>query len=247
MKLVTIDIETSPNLAYTWGLFKQNIGINQLMETGEVMCFAAKNYGQKPVSFFSTHHHGKTEMIEAAHQILDEADAVIHYNGKRFDIPHLNREFLEEGLTPPAPYAQIDLLNVAKKQFRFTSNKLDHVAQQLGIGAKTSHTGFQLWKDCMAGDEEAWALMKKYNIQDVELTEEVYDALLPWIPSHPNHRLYHSGVEDDLCPNCGSTDLRKEGRAYTSVSAFQRYRCADCGKWSRGNKRLDASGVMPTQ
>jgi DNA polymerase elongation subunit (family B) len=246
LKIVTLDIETSPNLAYVWGMFKQNIGLNQLVETGEVMCFSAKWYGQAPTSFYSTYHHGKEAMVEAAHEILDEADAVIHYNGKRFDIPHLNREFLAEGLTPPSPFAHVDLLNVAKKQFRFTSNKLDHVAQQLGLGAKTSHTGFQLWVDCMAGNAEAWELMKTYNEQDVVLTEKVYDALLPWIPSHPNYRLYHGGV-DDLCPNCGSKDLRKEGKAYTSVSVFQRFRCEDCGKWSRGNQRLDGSAISPAR
>lgn len=224
-------------------MFKQNIGLNQLVETGEVMCFAAKWYGQEPISFYSSHHHGKKAMVEAAHDILDEADAVIHYNGKRFDIPHLNREFLAEGMVPPSPFAQIDLLNVAKRQFRFTSNKLDHVAQQLGLGSKTSHTGFQLWVDCMAGKEEAWELMKTYNVQDVKLTEEVYDELLPWIPSHPNHRLYHPGAEDTLCTNCGSEDLKKDGRAYTQVSVFQRYQCRNCGKYLRGNKRLDAAAT----
>jgi DNA polymerase elongation subunit (family B) len=242
MKILTLDIETSPNMAYVWGMFKQNVGLTQLIETGEVMCFAAKWYGSKNVMYYSTHHDGKETMLERAHELLSDADAVVHYNGKRFDIPHLNRAFLEAGMTPPAPFAQIDLLQVAKRQFRFTSNKLDHVAQQLGIGSKTSHTGFQLWIDCMAGKEEAWDLMRTYNKQDVVLTEEVYDELLPWIPSHPNQRLYLGGAED-LCPNCGGTELKKQGKAYTAVSVFQRFVCNDCGKWTRGNKRLDSSSI----
>ena len=70
-------------------------------------------------------------MLEGIHKLLDEADAVIHYNGKRFDIPSLNKEFLLNGMFPPAPFKEIDLLTVARGRFRFVSNKLDYVAQQL--------------------------------------------------------------------------------------------------------------------
>lgn len=215
----------------------------QLLESGEVICFAAKWTDEEETQFFSTFHNGKEEMVQAAHKLLDEADAVIHFNGQRFDIPHLNREFVEAGMTPPSPYAQIDLLKVVKKQFRFPSNKLDYVSQALGLSGKVHHTGHQLWVDCMAGSYPAWELMKEYNIGDVVLTEQLYDKLLPWIPSHPNPGLY-DGAEEDCCPNCGSTDLRKEGKAYTASSVFQRYSCNPCGRWSRGNKRIDSTDIQ---
>src|SRR5690606_29962163 len=112
MKLLVIDIETSPNLANVWGLWNQNIHLPQLLESGEVICFAAKWKHIDETMFYSTFHDGKDVMIEQAHIMLDHADAVIHFNGARFDIPHLNREFVEAGLTPPSPYAQIDLLKV---------------------------------------------------------------------------------------------------------------------------------------
>lgn len=218
------------------------MGLNQLIESGEVMCFAAKWYGSKSVMFYSTHHDGKATMIERAHELLEDTDVVVHFNGQKFDIPHLNRAFLEEGYPPPAPFAQVDLLKVVKKQFRFPSNKLDYVANRLGLGSKVSHIGHQLWVDCMAGSEEAWSVMRSYNMHDVVLTEEIYDELLPWIPSHPNYRLY-VGSSEEVCPNCGSGNLKKRGKAYTSVSVFQRYMCESCGKWSRGNNRLDSSSI----
>jgi DNA polymerase elongation subunit (family B) len=238
LKLLTLDIETSPNLAHVWGLWQQNVGISQLLESGEVICFAAKWYDSEEVDFFSSFHVGKSEMVRLAHQFLEEADAVIHFNGQRFDIPHLNREFVEAGLTPPSPYAQIDLLKVVKKQFRFPSNKLDYVTKRLGLDHKVQNGGHQLWVKCMAGDYQAWEQMKEYNVQDVVITEQLYDKLLPWIPSHPSYGLYQEG-DEDTCPNCGSTDLKKEGKAYTAVSAYQRFSCKSCGKWSRGGKRLD--------
>ncbi|MEU0912166.1 ribonuclease H-like domain-containing protein [Streptomyces althioticus] len=245
MKLLTIDIETSPHMANVWNLWNQNIHLPQLLESGEVICFAAKWYDSSETSFFSSFHHGKSEMVGAAHSLLDEADAVIHFNGQRFDIPHLNREFVEAGLTPPSPYAQIDLLKVVKKNFRFPSNKLDYVTKKLGLDHKVQNSGHQLWVKCMAGDFQAWEEMKKYNMQDVVITEQLYDKLLPWISSHPAHGLYVEG-DEEVCPNCGGDELQKRGWSHTQVSSYQRYQCMGCGKWSRGGKRLrgiDVRGV----
>lgn len=245
MRILILDIETSPHLAHVWKLWDENVGLSQLREVSEVLCFAATWYGEHSIQFYSTYHHSKQTMIQKAHDLLSEADIVVHYNGSRFDIPHLNREFIEAGLTPPAPYAQIDLLRTVKKQFKFPSNKLDYVCQALDLGAKKEHTGHQLWVDCLAGKEEAWHLMRTYNEQDVEITERLYVKLLPWISPHPATGLFRDQTED-LCPNCSSANLKPRGRAYTSVSVFQRYRCDDCGRWSRGSKRLTGVNVRGT-
>lgn len=246
-RILTLDIETCPSLAYVWSLFKENIPLARLIETGEVICFAAKWRGDDEVLFYSMHHDGKEEMVAAAHRLLSEADIVVTYNGKKFDVPHLNREFVLQGLTPPAPYAQVDLYWTARQKFNFVSNKLDHVVQELGLGAKVAHAGFQLWVDCMAGDEEAWTQMREYNEEDVRITEKLYDRLRPWITSHPTVDLY-GAPEDGVprCPTCGSDSLQRRGQAFTSVSVYQRYQCNGCGKWSRGAKRhnsVDVRGV----
>ena len=236
MKILILDIETSPHILYGFGLFKQNFGINQIEEPTRMICFAAQWLGDRDVMFFSEYHDGRQEMVNAAYKLLDEADAVITYNGDGFDIPHMNREFLEAGLTPPSPYSSIDLLKTVRKQFRNASNKLDWIVQHLGIGAKTTHSGFQLWLDCLRGDAKAWALMKRYNIQDVRVTGKLYKRLLPWIQPHPNVAL-HDGFTSG-CGNCGSFKFTREGTAKTTMGVFQRYRCKNCGKYCRGNTRI---------
>jgi DNA polymerase elongation subunit (family B)/DNA-directed RNA polymerase subunit RPC12/RpoP len=233
-KLLHIDIETAPNTAHVWGLFKQNVGLSQLQESSYTLCFAAKWHKKKGVTFRSVQRGGEEAMVMKAWELLDEADALCHYNGKRFDIPTLNKEFLKYGLSPPSPYKQIDLLQVARRQFRFPSNKLDYVAQALGVGKKTQHEGHELWVKCMAGQRKAWADMKAYNIQDAILLEDVYEKLLPWIPTHPNMALYDRSNDEEKCPNCGSTSLIKKGKAYTQVAIYQRYRCTSCGTPIRG-------------
>lgn len=232
MRLLNIDIETAPNTAHVWGLFKQNIGINQLLNTGRVMCFAAKWYGEKKIEFRSEFHDGTELMIQRAWELLDEADAVLSYNGKRFDMPTLNREFLKYQHQPPAPYKHVDLLETAKREFRFASNKLDHLSKELGIGEKVRHEGHDLWIQCMAGDASAWSRMRKYNRQDVVLVEELYERLRPWIKSHPNHAMFRDD-HDTVCTNCGSDNLQSRGFAVTRTQKYRRFQCQDCGTWMR--------------
>lgn len=235
MKILLLDIETAPNVAYVWGLFKENIPLQRLVSSGYVLCWAAKWLGEDEVMFDSVHQSKPKAMLKGIHKLLEEADAVIHYNGTNFDIPTLNKEFLLNRMTPPSTYKQIDLLRTARDRFRFTSNKLDYVADALGVGKKFKHKGFELWVQCMAGNKEAWDEMESYNKQDVHLLEEVYQIFRPWIRNHPNVALYTDSA-DAVCPYCGGAHLHKRGTAFTSVGKYQRYQCVDCGGWSRGRK-----------
>lgn len=238
MKVLLIDIETSPNLAHVWGLWNNNVSINQLMASTEMLCFAAKWLGDPEVHFFSTQKQGRDAMIGAAWKLLDTADVVMHYNGKKFDVPHLNREFVEHGFPPPSPFKQIDLLATVRKRFRFPSNKLQYVSTKLGLAGKVGHEGHELWVKCMAGDPEAWARMETYNRQDVVLLEDLYEILLPWISNHPSRHLFDG---DGACPTCGGGPVVEHGFATTRVSKFVQFRCQSCGSFFRSTRR--ESGV----
>jgi uncharacterized protein YprB with RNaseH-like and TPR domain len=180
MKILLLDIETTPMQVYAWGLWDQNISIDQIIKPTEMLCFGARWLGKKQVTFKSVHHDGKKAMLEELHKMMDEADVLVGWNSAAFDHKHINREFLENGMNPPSPVKDLDLMSVTKANFLFPSNKLDYVAQKLGVGAKVKHSGFSLWIKCMDGDNKAWAEMKKYQIQDVNLLADLYDALLPW-------------------------------------------------------------------
>ncbi len=245
MKRLLLDIETAPHLAAVWGIFKENIPIDRLLESGYTMCWAAKWYGSDDIFYDSIHRNDHNSMIKNIHTLLEEADAVVHYNGRSFDIPTLNKEFLSMGLTPPSPYKQIDLLETARRQFRFPSNKLDYVSKFLGLGTKLKHKGYELWQGCMANDKESWSQMTDYNIQDVLLLERLYTKLLPWIDKHPVVGLYNLDGEQK-CPHCGSTHLVKRGLAYTQVGIYQRYKCGGCGAnvRSRTMEKVDRSELI---
>lgn len=246
-RILILDIETSPSLAYVWGLWDQRVGLSQLVDATSVLCFAAKWHGKPRVHFHSVHHDGHAAMVTAAHELMDQADAIVHYNGRSFDMKHLRREFLLMKLPPPSPHKDIDLLTVVRNRFRFASNKLAHISVELGLEGKAETGGFELWRDCLAGDAAAWKRMKQYNIQDVLQTEAVYDRLLPWIHNHPHWGLYGShSFDSDKCQRCGSQDLGRRGYAYTPLGRYRQYQCKQCGSYSRGRQRVgnvDARGV----
>lgn len=243
MRILAWDLECSPHLVYTFGLWNQNIGINQIKEPSRVMCFAAR-WADKPknsIEFFSDFHHGHEQMVHEAWTRLDDADALLSWNGPGFDTKQMNREFELLGLGPPSPVREIDLMKAAKKRFYFPSNKLDWVSQELGVGEKVKHEGMDLWLKCMAGDPAAWARFKRYNEQDVHLLVELHERLLPWLDGYPNTNLYDGTT--DHCPRCGHPDLVKRGFRTTATGSYQRYMCQSCGSWSTSGKSVDRSDI----
>jgi hypothetical protein len=239
MKILFLDLETSPMTAHTWGLWQQNISLQQILDSTEVICFGARWSGEKKVHFKSIHHDGKKGMLDALHKLMDEADVLVGWNSKSFDHKHIRREFLEAGMPPPSPVKDMDLMLTARSQFRFPSNKLDYVAQRLGVGSKVKHSGFDLWVKCMAGNEKAWREMKKYQIQDVNLLVDLYDILLPWVKTPPN-RAAHDGVPEG-CVACASENLHSRGTEKMSTGVYRRFQCQDCGKWQRSKSAISGT------
>lgn len=250
MKTLILDTETSPNTAYVWGLFKQNVAISQLRETSRLLCACAKWHGKGKVhriSEWDAPPESREDFISTIWGLLDEADCVVTYNGIKFDTPVMNREFMMYGLPPPSPYFELDVYQTIKRRFRFASGKLDHVVQQLGLGKKKDTGGFQLWVDVMEGCPKAQKKMLSYCANDVVILEQLYDTILPWIKNHPNHGIIDPSVEGaSHCPNCGGTHLEKRGFCYTKVNKYQRHVCKTCGTWSRErlSEKIDKTGVL---
>ena len=230
MRILLLDIETAPNRGWFWGMWDQNIGANQVEETGYVLCWSAKWLGDKHAEFESIQHVKPLSMLKRIHKLLDEADVVIHYNGTKFDIPTLNREFIKAGLLPPSPYKQLDLLQVVRRMFRFERNSLGYVSIALKIGQKVKHEGFELWVKCMRGDAKAWAKMERYNRGDIRQLERLYKKLRPWIARHPNM----SQGPKVSCPKCASTHVQHRGTQVAVTRSYPRYQCQSCGGWFRG-------------
>lgn len=243
-KILTLDIETSPVLGNVWQLFQQNVGLNQIERDWYVLSWAAKWFHEDEVMYEDKADSWDTEddfqLLKGIWELLNEADIIITQNGKRFDEKKLNARFILNGMMPPSSYRHIDTLQIAKRHFGFTSNKLEYMTDKLCVKYKKlkhgNFAGFELWKACLQGNPEAWAEMQEYNIYDVLSLEELYVVMRPWVKAHPNMNLYHS--REQLECRCGSTNFEHNGYHYTNLSKFNRYQCQDCGAEVRDSVNL---------
>lgn len=236
-KILILDIETAPNIAYVWGAWKQNIGQNQWKDKGHIMSFAAKWLGSDEVIYEENRKSNDKPIVKKLFKYLDEADIVVAHNGDKFDLPVVLGRGLVHGLNPPSPYHTIDTCRIARRRFRFTTNSLANLSEELGLpdkkGQHKKFPGFELWLECLRGNDEAWAEMKEYNVEDVVVLEELYLKMRPFIDNHPNV-VHHVHGDEVHCPKCGSTRIQWRGYYYTKMGlCYRKFVCLDCGGWGR--------------
>lgn len=234
VKILVLDIETAPMVGYHWGLWDQNVALNQILHDWSILSWSAKWVGSDQVMYEDTRNEkdvrNDKKILKNIWKLLDEADIVVGQNSKSFDIKKLNARFIMNGMKPPSSFRQIDTMRIAKKTFAFTSNKLEYLTKNLCTEhKKSSHAkfgGFELWKQCLDGNLEAWEEMRSYNITDILSTEELFRKLQPWDKAI-NFNVYHEDFHHQCF--CGSTEQERKGFVYTNSAKYRRYICQDCG------------------
>ena len=257
-RIVTFDIENTANLLWSWQVYGGNRGWNaiEVLVDWRVLCFGAKWLGEKAEIYSIDDYKGFTPLVQRnedgsmlitpfddydlmleMRNILDEADIVVGWNSKRFDVKKVQARMIAHGMKPPSPFKQVDVMQEKKKVAASNFNHLDKTGQEWGTGRKLSHEGWDLWKKCMEGDLKAWAKMKRYCVQDVNLTERNYKYLRPWMANHPNVNHYSRDIK--ACSACGKQKtLIKNGWTPAGQRRKQQYHCAPnrggCGKYCVG-------------
>lgn len=240
-RIVTLDIETSPLMGYTWEIWEANV--LKVLKRSSILCVSWKWMDEKKVhniaqidsKFYKGGVENDYEVVRKIREVLDQADVVITQNGNSFDLPILNGRMLVHSIPPPSPYKKIDTKKIAKSTFQFESNKLADMCKYVGIGQKTNPGGFAAWEGCMAGDKKAWKSMIKYSNNDVLITEQLYLKMRPYMESHPNLNVITGRL--DACPYCQNEQLQARGWGYNATSKYRRFQCIGkngCGAWSKG-------------
>lgn len=234
MKIIIWDIETLPATVTTWGLWKPNLSHDNIIEDTSLVCAAWKELGAAGVTTAQVKASSPRDDKALAKKLRDAlaaADVIVAHNGDKFDLKHLNARLVYWGLAPLPPIKTIDTLKVARRHFRFTSNRLDYLGKHLGLGKKIK-TDYSLWtKILLDHDKNALESMVKYNAQDVKLLEAVYLKLRPFMQNHPNQRLFCDG---EVCPICKKGPIQKRGFRINRMTRHQAYQCQACGGWSIG-------------
>ena len=239
-KIAKWDIETSPMVVATFGLFDQNISIGSVIHDWFIICASWQWEGQDHINSvkltdfpkrFKKDFRDDEDVVKAIHNMLMQADIIVAQNGDNFDIKKLCARAIYHKL-PPLPYIpSVDTLKEARRTFKFTSNKLDYIGQFLTGEAKMD-TPTGLWMKAMSGDREAIGIMSEYCDQDIVLLTKVYEALKPHMKNHPNMNVFSGG--DYQCPTCQSPNIVRQGLKVTRAGKKQKWQCQACGAWSVG-------------
>jgi DNA polymerase elongation subunit (family B) len=242
-KVAFVDIETSPILMTAWTMFEAN-AIWVERDT-YILCFAVRwshskrttTYALPDYKRYKRDRHDDKDLCRDLFNVLDSADIVVAHNGDAFDIKKINSRLAVHGFKPPSPFKTIDTLKLARRVFKFDSNKLDNLGRYLGEGRKLPHTGADLWRGCVDGDERSWKTMRRYNAKDVNLLVSVYERLKAWAPNHPDLRLYRDRpLRAVVCPTCRSGDVQRRGFRVALKKKYERFQCQGCGAWFSGNQ-----------
>lgn len=258
------DIETSPLIAPVWGLWQQDIYYDSVIMPWHIIC-AAYSWGDGEIVELKTgpglQANKDYKVVKELHKAISQADILVAHNGDKFDLRKFNTRAVLHGFDPIPPVKTVDTLKVARKYFKFDSNRLDSLGQVLGLGGKMDNPK-GLWLRAIAAEiianphlkkkekqkvwedqEEAINMMSDYCGRDVELLEDLYLKLRPYIQNHPNANVIRKKKKEDVCPNCESTDIRPRGFHYTRTGAKQRYRCHDCGAWSSDKTAVKKANI----
>lgn len=240
-RVLTYDIETSPNLGYVWAKWRQNVIAFE--EQWFILSFAYKWLGERQTHvlalpdfpLYETEPHNDRELVIALRDLFDKADVTVTHNGIAFDNKKAQARMVVHDLAPPSPYKEVDTLRVARKQFAFTSNRLGDLCQALGLPHKDDSGGFGTWLGCLNGDPKAWARMKRYNRRDVVILELLYKRFIPWLTNYPHMGAFAN--KPDNCPKCGRGPLIIRGYQYAQVTRRPKYQCKSCRGYSVGRTR----------
>ena len=231
IKRLFFDIETSPNIVYTWRAgWNITVTPESIIEERKIICISYK-WENKPKVYrlkWDANQDDKQMLIDFL-VIANQADEIIAHNGDRFDIKWIRTRCIYHRISMFPSYRSLDTLKKAKAGFYFNSNKLDYIAKFLNVEAKMETGGYDLWKQVMKNDLEALETMGKYCDQDVIVLEAVYQEMKNYFKQNT-----HQGVLDSKlkysCPSCGSEKINYVKMVSTAAGTVKRImKCSPCG------------------
>lgn len=176
------------------------------------------------------------QLVKKLHKVLSEADLIVGHNSDAFDIKKINYKFIKYGMPPIDFPATVDTLKAAKKYMRSSSNRLYFLARELDVSTKIDLPS-SVMHAADNGCEKSLKKLVAYNKGDIKAGAQVYFKMLPYIKNHPViEKVMGKKVDKDrpACQNCGSKKVHRYGLRKSKTGRYYRYRCDDCGSYTKG-------------
>ena len=234
-KILFLDIETFAMTLTGWGLFNQNFSIDQIKEDWSILSFCSKFAHSSEITYMACDEFSEKEMLQKLWELFNEADYVCGHNSKKFDVRKIFSRMILQGMDRPSPFRQIDTLEIVRRNFGMSSNKLAYLTSKLCTEhVKSDHgkfAGYNLWKACAEGNKEAFEELRHYNILDVLSLEELYHVLSKWDTKLPVFEVHEDHVSD-------MSNWVECGYVYSNVGKYQCYRNKVTKQYRRGRVNL---------
>ncbi len=232
-------METKPLQAWVWGCGKQVVRHGQLVKDNDrygIICITYCWNDNKPAQCIDWGYEEQDtgKVVKEFDEILKTADHVIGKNSNRFDNKMLNAARMFSGLPGMPDWVRYtdDLEVQMRRYFRLPSHSLDYISNQLGYGGKIK-MDFQDWIDIVEKNPnglKAFNKMLKYGKKDVIDTRDIWNQLSQHFEPKFNTATFYD--KDDVCKECGSDRIVKDGTRVSGFTKYQKYRCGACGKYA---------------
>lgn len=239
-KVLFLDIETAPLLAYVYGLWNNNIPLNMLKSDWFILGFGISWADSEEVKYFDNRNseniEDDSELLKILWEYLEEADIVIGHNIRKFDMRKIKARMVKHKFKPFSHVKVYDTMSISKRNFGFPSHKLEYISKILlpKDQQKSSHPkfhGFELWSEILKGNIEAWDEMADYCKQDVVANKGIFWEMFKWDNKAPNFEVY-TGQPVDM------TQWEDIGYYYTTHGKYKKYRHIISGQQRRGKQNL---------
>lgn len=222
-KILLIDLET--------------FGFDFSADKGFILCGSYKWIGENKVhtithkdrEAFREKPNDDKEICRRLAEVIEEADLVVTWNGKSFDMRFLQTRMLKHrlGYLPPVPHEDALLTARARLKMR---RSLDNVQKFFGLGHKKTDLNIETWMSAGAGNWKALQYVIHHCEQDVLVLEEAYNLISPMSRVHPSVAIING--EPEGCPFCGKKHLNSRGKIQALRHYRNRFHCRACGRWS---------------
>lgn len=238
LKTLVIDVERLPGQATVpfWGLSdykRRRISPDLVIEWPRTICAAWRWFGETKINFAAEWEEGGAlAFATTIRDAMDEADIITGHYVNGADRKWLNSLFRDHGLRFPSPYKVIDTLAIARRELGDESMQLGALCTRYGIPTKQGAYNADVARAACAGVKKAQRELRSYNKADVEASTGLYAVMLPLAKGHP-HVAPNRGGDENICPRCGSNDVRRSGTHSPAVYVYKRFLCNDCHGWYR--------------
>lgn len=237
-KILALDVEMSYNISYHYDQWGVNIPWSRIKQRQFMICAAWQWVGEKKrhaVSIlddpkrFKSDHTDDYHVVKTLWDLMNQADAVLAYNGIGFDFKEILTAAAKHDLGPLHNFVPLDPFRIAKAKFRFKGgNSLANLCDFFGLPQK-SKVEEKDWIGATEGNVQSIKKIVKYNLDDLPPLLGIWEKIKPYVPSKLNMNLFVDPItQPEVCAHCGGAELEQHRvRHFKITGARYQYKCKD--------------------